>query len=91
MIWPGGKFFFINLFLKKPNTWECAQILVVTWVKLDYIEALLSPDPTLALKVWGKKFVEDIQSYEDISTNHYPNDSYIRTYVLLLGIAKFLL
>ena len=34
-------------FLKKPNTWECAQVLVVTWVTLDCVEALLSPDPTI--------------------------------------------
>ena len=46
LIWPGGTSFFIkNLFLKKPNTWECSQVLVVTWVKLDCVEALLSPDP----------------------------------------------
>ena len=38
-------FFHRNFFLKKPNTSECAQVLVVTWVKLDCVEALLSPDP----------------------------------------------
>ena len=50
VIWPGGFIFFINFFfLKKPNTLEFAQVLVVTWVRLDCVEALLSPDPKLAM------------------------------------------
>ena len=36
--------------LKKSNTLECAQDLVVTWVKLDCVNALLSPGPSLKLK-----------------------------------------
>ena len=31
---------------------------------------LLSKFQPLALTVWELRFVEDIQSYEDISTNH---------------------
>ena len=46
VIWPGGHLFSSKKMLKKPNTWECAQVLVVTWVKLDCVKALLSPDPT---------------------------------------------
>ena len=42
----GDTFFHQKIFLKKPNTSECAQVLVVTWVKLDCVEALLSPPPT---------------------------------------------
>ena len=30
---------------KKPKTLEYAQVLVVTWVKLDCAKALLSPPP----------------------------------------------
>ena len=39
------KFFHQILFLKNPNTSECGQVLVVSWVKLDCVKALLSPDP----------------------------------------------
>ena len=47
VIWPGGIHFFIkNFFLKKPNTSESGQVLVVTLVILDCVKALLSPDPT---------------------------------------------
>ena len=47
VFWTGGTSFFIEIFfLKKPNTSECAQVLVVMWVKLDCVEALLSPGPT---------------------------------------------
>ena len=42
----GDKFFHQIFFLRKPNTSECAQVLVVTRVKVDCVEALLSPDPT---------------------------------------------
>ena len=42
----GDTFFHQKKFLKKPNTSECAQVLVVTLVKLDCVEALLSPPPT---------------------------------------------
>ena len=41
----GDTFFHQKFFLKKPNTSECVQVLVVTWVKLDCVEALLSPPP----------------------------------------------
>ena len=35
-----------NLFLKKPNDLECDLVLVVTWVKLNSNNALLSPPPS---------------------------------------------
>ena len=55
MIWPGGDTFFHQIFfLKKPNTSECGQVLVVMWVKLDCVKALLSPDPTLIYKFCHK-------------------------------------
>ena len=31
---------------EKPKISECAQVLVVTWVKLDFVKAPLSPGPT---------------------------------------------
>ena len=46
-IWVGeGIFFPRNFFLKKPNTPEYAQVLVVTCPKLNFVTALLSPHPT---------------------------------------------
>ena len=43
VIWVGWDIFFCrNVLLKKPNTSEYAQVLVVTWVKLDSVNALLS-------------------------------------------------
>ena len=47
VIWVGGGLFFGRIFfLKKPNTPEYAQVLVVTWAKLNSVTALLSPRPT---------------------------------------------
>ena len=46
--WGGGLFFCQHFFLKKPNTLEYAQVLVVTWAKPNSVTALLSPRPTLA-------------------------------------------
>ena len=46
VIWVGGGLFFCrNFFLKKPNTPEYAQVLVVTCPKLNSVTALLSPPP----------------------------------------------
>ena len=43
VIWVGGGHFFRrNFFLKKPNTPEYAQVLVVTCPKPNYVAALLS-------------------------------------------------
>ena len=42
----GGLFLSRKFFLKKPNFPECAQVLLVTWVKLNSINAHLSPPPT---------------------------------------------
>ena len=42
----GGQFFRQHFFLKKPNTPEYAQVLVVTWAKPNSVTALLSPHPT---------------------------------------------
>ena len=62
VIWPGGDtFFHQNFFLKKPNTSECAQVLVVTWVKLDCVEALLSPPPMCRQRSVSKNLDEDNQ------------------------------
>ena len=41
----GGRFLCQNCFLTKPNTPEYAQVLVVTWAKLNSVTALLSPCP----------------------------------------------
>ena len=46
----GGKQFFRrNFFLKKPNTPEYAQVLVVTCPRLNSVTALLSPPPNIGL------------------------------------------
>ena len=41
MWFAGGLLFHPKKNLKKPNTWECAQVLVVTRMKIDCVEALL--------------------------------------------------
>ena len=47
VIWVGGESFFCQkICLKKPNTPEYAQVLVVLWAKLNSVTALLSPRPT---------------------------------------------
>ena len=44
VIWVGGDIFFAkNFCLKKPNTPEYAEVLVITWAKLNSVTALLSP------------------------------------------------
>ena len=45
VIWVGwgATFFFAKFFLKKPNSLEYVQVLVVTWAKLKTVTALLSP------------------------------------------------
>ena len=49
-IWDGGDSFFCQqFFLKKPNTPKYAQVLVVTYPKLNSVTALLSPPPKLRL------------------------------------------
>ena len=45
----GGTFFLQQFFLKKPNTSEYAQVLVVTWVKLNSVTTLLFPPPLIVL------------------------------------------
>ena len=50
VIWVGGGNFFRQIFfLKKPNTPEYAQVLVVTWAKPNSVTALLSPRPNSLL------------------------------------------
>jgi hypothetical protein len=41
----GGQFVHQKYCLKKPNTPEYAQDLVITWAKLNSVTALLSPRP----------------------------------------------
>ena len=43
--WWGGQFFRQKFFLKKPNTLEYAQVLVVMCPKPNSVTALLSPTP----------------------------------------------
>ena len=46
VIWPGGDcFYYQKKILKKPNTSEYAQVLVVTWAKLNSVTALLPHSP----------------------------------------------
>ena len=45
----GGKLFLTNFFLKKPNTPEYAQVLVVMWAKLNSVTVLLSTPPPLKI------------------------------------------
>ena len=51
VIWVRGDNFLQNFFfLKKPNTPEYAQVLVVMWAKPNSVTALLSPRPTLCIR-----------------------------------------
>ena len=65
----GGHIFRRNFFLKKPNTPEYAQVLVVTCPKLNSVTALLSPHPTFAtlgllkdIKSIGRFYIESLFS-----------------------------
>ena len=47
----GGLFLSRKKILKKPNFLECAQVLLVTWVKLNSINTHLSTPPSTGLKL----------------------------------------
>ena len=47
----GGLILSLIFGLKKPNLLECAKVLVVTWMKLDSINAHLSPHPLTCYQV----------------------------------------
>ena len=52
----GDIFFHPKIILKKLNTWEHAQVLVVTWVNLDCVKALLSSDPSIDTQTLVEKY-----------------------------------
>ena len=47
----GDNFFTKKFFLKKSNTPEYTQVLVVTWAKLNSVTTLLSPRPNISRKL----------------------------------------
>ena len=66
VIWPGGDIFFHrNSFLKKPNT----------WVKLDCVEAPLSPNPIITLSSF----------FLQIQTHLYSIFSPVKMFLILTG------
>ena len=69
----GGRIFWRNKLLKKPNTSGYAQVLVVTWAKLNSITALLSPRPSMAFNLFCKATLVTQSNYFCLSEKVHLN------------------
>ena len=58
VIWVGGTHFFRrHFYLKKPNTPEYAQVLVLTCPKINSVTALFSPPPP-TIAMWSQNIIQ---------------------------------
>ena len=71
----GGHILWRHFFLKKPNTPEYAQVLVVTCPKLKSVAALLSPPIKLQVQVPNLQAVPSYSSPPVLSSFSFPSYS----------------